>query len=181
MTVRVPVVPYDEMHPVERVIAAVRRARVMPEQRPGKSEQSVQSPPDFMDAVTKRFGAMDFDLAADENNTQVDKYFFSEKDDSLAQNWNDIEGKNAWLNPPYSDIKPWVKKCSEVHNKNLNIFVLIPASVGSNYFADYIFGKALVLFLSPRMTFVNHVNPYPKDLLLVIYGQTPGFECWRWK
>ncbi len=60
--------------------------------------------------------------------------------------------------------------------------MLIPASVATNWFADEIHGCALVLPIRPRLTFVGHQHPYPKDLMLCVYNLgAPGFEPWRWK
>lgn len=114
--------------------------------------------------------------------------------DSLSQDWRQITGGNSFLNPEYSNIEPWAKKCAEtfgVFDQNYKgpsivdinpILLLIPAAVGSNYFKDYIDYKAAVKFLSPRMTFKGHKDPYPKDLILAVYGMgATGYECWRWK
>jgi hypothetical protein len=104
--------------------------------------------------------------------------------DSLNQNWNDIpkDGGIWWLNPEYSNIDPWANKCYETTKGSSypTIAFLIPASVGTNYFFDYIDGKAAVKFLNPRLSF-DGIAPYPKDLLLAVYGLEPGYECWKWK
>jgi hypothetical protein len=41
---------------------------------------------------------------------------------------------------------------------------------------------ALVLGLSPRLTFVGCPTPYPKDLMLSVFCESwIGFDVWRWK
>lgn len=42
--------------------------------------------------------------------------------------------------------------------------------------------KAMVLGLSPRLTFKGEKDPYPKDLMLSVYGQAySGFDTWNWR
>ena len=107
--------------------------------------------------------------------------------DSLLGAWWALPPGLLWLNPPYANIAKWTEKCARWRAveagaaSEQRIALLVPASVGSNWFAEHVDGKALVIFLRPRLTFVGHVDPYPKDLLLAIYGLPPGYECWRWR
>jgi phage N-6-adenine-methyltransferase len=157
----------------------VTASRFMPEQKPGRSVQEVGTPREFLDAVERRFGSLDWDLAADGSN-HVTPYWFGPgsryEQDSLTAHW--AAGYFSWLNPPYGNIAPWARKCAFA---GMRIAFLVPASVGSNWFAEHVDGKALVLFLRPRLTFVGHTQSYPKDLILAMYGEKPGYECWRWK
>ena len=57
---------------------------------------------------------------------------------------------------------------------------LVPAAVGSNWFRDYVDGKALVLLLNGRLSF-DGAGPYPKDCILCLYGIEPGYEVWSWR
>lgn len=86
-----------------------------------------------------------------------------------------------WLNPPYSNIGPWAKKCAEESALGARILFLVPASVGSNWFRDFVFKKSLVLFLNDRIKFVGAEYVYPKDCIIAAYGfGEPGFEMWGW-
>ena len=49
------------------------------------------------------------------------KRWFSQADDGLAQDWG---GALVWMNPPFSNARPWVDKFIE----NRNGIVLVPAS-----------------------------------------------------
>lgn len=160
----------------------------MPKQKPGKSEQSVQAPSDFMQAIGHGWGSPVFDLASDSKNTQAPS-FFSEQDDSLKQDWTKLKGV-LWLNPPYADIGPWVEKCYKTAKawdpdlQDRRILVLIPAAVGTNYWHEWVHNKCEVSFLRPRLTFVGHKHPYPKDLVLLNYSSAfwlSGYETWKWK
>lgn len=147
----------------------------------GRSKQDYGTPPEFLSKVYRRLGihGFDWDLAASPENS-VAPFLFTEEDNSLIQDWDECYGW-LWLNPPFANIEPWVKKASEC--KESKIALLVPASVGANWWRDYVHNKAHVLFLNGRLTFVGETQPYPKDCALLIY--TPyvkgGYEVWNWR
>lgn len=157
--------------------------RVMPAQKPGRSKQDYGTPWEFIRAVEKRFGELHIDLAASAANTKAPTWY-GEDLDSFSVNWGVHSHHRMWLNPPFGRIEPWAFNCeyfSKVLSSSGRIFFLTPASVGSNWFAQYVHRKALVLALSPRLTYEGCDTPYPKDCLLSCYGEDPGFDVWRWK
>lgn len=159
-------------------------SRTMPRQRPGKSEQTVETPPEFLAAVLQKLDIEEFaiDLAATRENSKGRQFVAGADPSRPATNWTRSIpiGEYAWLNPPYSDIRPWVQKAYECQRP---VVVLVPASVGSNWWRDWVHEKALVLFLNGRIQFVGHTAGYPKDLALLLYGTgiEPGYDIWRWK
>lgn len=154
----------------------------MPKQKPGKSEQVVCTPPEFLKALKHRLAIDEFiiDLAADEMNTVAASYY-DEADDSLTLSW----AFDGWgfCNPPYSHIEPWVKKAYEEAQTGAKVAMLLPASVGSNWWANWVIGKAYVTFLNGRITFIGHKSPYPKDLVVLLYAPfLDGGSCvWSWQ
>lgn len=152
-----------------------------PAQRPHRSKQDYGTPTDFLAAVVARFGPLSWDLAASPSNA-VCYHHFSEADDSLSRSW-ELQG-NLWLNPPFARIEPWARKCRESTGPARRILLLVPASVGSEWFARDVHGHALVLALRPRLTFVGCDACYPKDLMLSVYSTAlsdrPAFDTWRW-
>lgn len=160
-----------------------------PKQKPGKSKQDYQTPKEFLEKVKKRFQIKDFsiDLAASCDNTVASKYY-TITDNALTQPWcvNGI----AWCNPPYDNITPWVKKAYNESrpDKYQKILMLLPASVGSNWFRDFVFEKAPVLFLNGRLAFMKD-HPtwlYPKDTMLLEWGYQKEccgqwFSLWDWR
>lgn len=154
----------------------------MPTQKPGKSEQIVCTPPELLEAIKARLHIHSFamDLAASNENS-VSHQCYTEAEDAIIQDWV-FNGWN-WCNPPFSDIEPWVAKAAKESLKGAQTIMLVPASVGSNWWKEYVETYSYQSFLSPRVTFVGHIHPYPKDLALLFY--TPwgfiGHECWRWK
>lgn len=155
-----------------------------PVQKPGRSKQDYGTPMAFIHAVEDRFGSLRFDLACTSENCKAPAgYYFDEGVDSLKQEWaKDWTDGNLWLNPPFGDIAPWAAKChAESQKRRGAIFLLTPASIGSNWFAEHVHRKARVLGLSPRMSFEGTTAPYPKDLMLSIFGLAfGGFDVWRW-
>ncbi len=170
----------------------------MPDQCPATSRQDYETPADFLEAVARRFGPLEVDLAC---GLSEQLGLFGHNDtrkapigccypvvDSLAESFSWAErydGSTMWLNPPFRKMRPWVKKTSEqsaILTSGL-ILVLSPACVATNWFEDHVYRRALVLPLLPRLTFVGEKDPFPKDLMLSVYGPnvTPGFELWRWK
>lgn len=145
----------------------------------GNSKQDYATPWEFIRAVEARFGMITLDLAADKHNAKSTRYI-SKRQDSLKQQWRQRSGL-LWLNPPYADIAPWAKKCAVEHAAGARIALLVPASVGANWFAEYVHGHALWLGLHPRIVFQGEKQGYPKDLILAIYSDATGFEPWRWK
>ena len=170
----------------------------MPAQNPTTSEQTVTTPWEFIDAVEARFGKLTFDLAADKANTRIRARstaysHFSAQEDALSKTWMGLG--NMWLNPPFSrpPIAKWAAKCVAEINRSRaenignidRILMLTPASVGANWFWDYVWGNATVIMLSPRLTFEGHSDPYPKDLMLSVFGgfgtHDKTIERWQWK
>jgi len=153
-------------------------SRKVPIQKPGRSETVVVTPENFMTAVKRFLGIKEFawDLAALPENTKAEKYYTPE-DDALSQVWS-YQGW-GWLNPPYDNITPWVKKCYE---SNMHVAMLVPASVGSNWWRDYVEDCARIYFLNGRIQFVGHTAGYPKDLALLLYGVIPELgRSWDWR
>lgn len=153
----------------------------MPRQKPGRSVQAVQTDPRLIAAVERRFGHLVLDLAASAENTQA-PYYFDEDDDSLRDecDWNAAPVGNRWLNPPFADIAPWAAKCWAYGRPGNKTFLHVPASTGANWFRDYVDGKALVMLLNGRVTYVGHTTCYPKDCIVAVYGMEPGYEVWDW-
>lgn len=155
---------------------------VMPLQKPGSSRQDYQTPPEFYKALCVKLGVSQcvIDLAASRDNSLCANYY-NKEEDALTQSWS-FEGW-AYCNPPFGDIAPWVEKAYVESQKGAHVAMLLPASVGSNWYANWGHGKAHVLFVSPRLTFVGCEAPYPKDVMVLLYMKyvRGGYECWNWR
>ncbi len=160
----------------------------MPRQKRGDSRQDYETPNELLDAVRDRLSITQFsaDLAASEDNAKANLYF-TEEQDSLKQSWHSVSlssfDKWCWLNPPFANIEPWVKKAAEESFLGAHIATLVPASVGANWWREWVEAYAYVSFLNGRVTFDGCTTPYPKDCAILLY--TPwgftGSECWNWR
>ena len=154
----------------------------------GKSKQDVGTPREFIDAVEQRFGPISVDLAATAGNKVCHLYIGPDADeqrfrDSLAVNWKNLfRYPVRWLNPPFGNVTPWVKKCAECRLMSSWTLLLVPASVGSKWWDTHVRGKSMRFILNPRIRFVGHKDQYPKDLALCAFGYgVNGEVLWRWK
>jgi phage N-6-adenine-methyltransferase len=161
-----------------------------PKQQKYRSKQDYATPEAFIAAVKARLGIEDFvcDLAADASNAKAPHYFTEEMDAlDPKSNWALAIGNQwGWLNPPFSNIKPWAEKCAAtVKNSDASIAFLVPAAVGANWFRDYVWGQdARVLFLNGRLAFMPDKPKwlYPKDCMLVLYHRwNAGCDLWNWR
>lgn len=142
-------------------------------------KQNYATPADFMSAVHSRFGIPAFDLAASAENTKAPS-FFSEEDDALTKDWRVLRSDgHMWLNPPYRNIKVWANRCALAGSK---ILFLVPASIGSEWYATWVHPFANTIALRGRITFEGCTTPFPKDCILADYGgPAGGFEVWDWR
>ena len=162
----------------------------MPAQKPHKSKQDYGTPWELIRAVEARWGKLFLDLAAlDDGSNAKAPAWFGESDDYLTQKLTPGLGLPddalCWCNPPFANIAPWARKWAADAALGARIIALVPASIGSEWFAAHVYRKALVVALRPRLTFEGCSDPYPKDCMLLVYGQRGGngglFEAWRWK
>lgn len=143
----------------------------------GKSKQVVATPPRFVRAVEYKLKErFTWDLAATHENFKAPNYF-SKGENSFLQKWHKLKGL-LWLNPEYDDIESWAAKSFIESCQGARIVMLVPASVGSNWFRDYIHEKTRTIFVNGRIVFLGSTQGYPKDLILACFGFRPGFEIW---
>lgn len=144
-----------------------------------RNDGAYRTPDDFRAAVVGRFGAPDIDLACDESN-RFGPVGYTVADNALIQPWTTPDGCYGWLNPPYGSIGEWARRCAE---SRANILLLVPASIGANWYRDWVYPYAKTIALNGRMSF-DGKNPYPKDLMLCQYAANVvprSLEIWDWK
>jgi phage N-6-adenine-methyltransferase len=151
-----------------------------------KSRQDIGTPPEFIEAIARRFGPVVFDLAANSDNAVCEDYYGpgSICENSLVVPWS-FNGRarlgNWYLNPPFANIAPWAEKCSHYWERRGFLFLLVPSARGSNWFQQHVKSFAQVMDLTDRIQFVGQSCKYPKDLLLAVYGfGFVGNSAWHW-
>lgn len=154
-----------------------------------ESKQDHATPPQFLGAVQRQFGCrFTLDLAALPENRKCDR-FFSPEFDSLGQDWKSVleagadpfmdEDCAAWLNPPFRGVDPWMEKCKAEAAKGCRIVTLTLASLGTGWYRDHVHGQGYTLVLQKRMVFLGQKDPFPKELMLTLWGfGLTGFGFW---
>lgn len=137
--------------------------------RRGKSEQAVSTPWEFVQPVEKRFGSLQVDLAATADNAKA-PFWITPEEDSFAVDWHKFNDGLLWLNPEFDDVAPWVRKCAYEAKRGAHILLLCRASVDANWWWDYVYGRAVIYTLTPRIKFVGQITGYPSPLNLCTYN-----------
>jgi DNA (cytosine-5)-methyltransferase 1 len=156
------------------------------------SKQDWRTPPEFIAAVEHRFGPIMIDLAAsDGDECKPLVAHITPDEDSLAMSWPTARHNAGvyWLNPPFSEIAPWAKKCAawcEVAAPGVVLAFLVPASVDAEWWQESVRGRAIVFALKSRIRFIGAKDGYPKPLALCVfdprYPRTPSsVHLWDWK
>ena len=87
--------------------------------------------------------------------------------------WNKIGGGyTVWCNPPYSQIKKWVRKCYyEGHKPNTTVVLLVPSRTDVWWYQNYVLHRAEVRFIKGRLRFIGPgaIANAPFPSALVIY------------
>lgn len=137
--------------------------------------------PSHFDIWSKRFGGFTLDVAAAAHNTKCERYFTRE-DNGLDQPW---AGERVWMNPPYSDIEPWMVKAWEEWPRTRGIVALLPANrteqtwwqrhieprrdrAGSPLTIEFLPGR--LRFLKPGQNLVGPNQRPPFGCLLAIWA-----------
>ncbi|WP_327621909.1 phage N-6-adenine-methyltransferase [Pseudocitrobacter sp. MW920760] len=89
----------------------------------------------------------------------------------------------AWLNPPYSDITPFVKKAAAESANQIGTVMLVPADTSVGWFKEAIQTASEVRFITAgRLAFINPVTGKPvsgnnKGSMLIIWRPYPRTHC----
>lgn len=159
------------------------QSRTGPTINRGKGNNNAATPWKFIGAVEEKFGPLTVDLAASDTNHKA-KLWITEAENSLVQGWNApswrifAEGQQPllYLNPPFTNITPWARKCAEEVQLGARILLLVPGSIGANWLWDWVMPYADVYSVG-RMVFDDCwdkdgkliTTVYPKDLILCHY------------
>ena len=96
--------------------------------------------------------------------------------DGLQIEWNG----NIYINPPYSNIEPFIRKgIDEIKaNRATKCVYLIPIRSDTKYWHDLVLKYASeIRFVKGRLNFNESKSPAPFPCVLVIFDQTLNGEC----
>lgn len=158
-----------------------------PKHNKGKSKQDFQTPPEFLDALKSHLDIDEFtiDLAASADNKIAPLYYDIANSALVPDHPWQVPDRKGWAfcNPPFANIAPWVEKASFEAQEGAQIAMLLPASVGANWWADWVHNIAHVLLLNGRIQFVGATDAYPRDCAILLYSRLipAGYSVWAWK
>lgn len=122
-----------------------------------------ETPDEFFQDLDEEFH-FDLDACATDDNHKCSNYFTKDQD-GLLQNWG---GHTVWCNPPYSNVKGWMRKCYyEGHRPNTTVVALVFAKTDTRWWWNYVQHKCEIRFVKGRLKFGGKDNaPYPSALLI---------------
>ena len=91
------------------------------------------TPSEVVAWMESEYGDYDIDAAASKENSVCEK-FYSKETNCLKRWWG--SNKHIWLNPPYSNITPFVKKAIEQMEHNNQIDILLPCDTSTGWFYE---------------------------------------------
>ena len=110
----------------------------------GKSTWSDQwaTPPEFFAALDAEFG-FTLDACAQPWSAKCTRFYAS---GGLDVEWT---GQRAvWLNPPYSNIGPWLAKAHDAASWGAVIVALVPCTPDRKWWAEYVEGRCEVRYVT---------------------------------
>lgn len=142
-----------------------------------------RTPPALFACLNAEF-CFQLDAAAAPHNALCRKFITAEQN-TLETTWGDylsIPGY-VWLNPPYSDITPFVKKAATESANQIGTVMLVPADTSVGWFKEAIQTASEVRFITAgRLAFINPVTGKPvsgnnKGSMLIIWHPYPRTHC----
>lgn len=142
-----------------------------------------RTPPALFACLNAEF-CFQLDAAAAAHNALCRKFITAEQN-TLETPWADylsIPGY-VWLNPPYSDITPFVKKAATESANQIGTVMLVPADTSVGWFKEAIQTASEVRFITAgRLAFINPVTGKPvsgnnKGSMLIIWHPYPRTHC----
>ena len=142
-----------------------------------------RTPPALFASLDAEF-CFQLDAAAAPHNALCRKFITAEQN-TLEMPWADylsIPGY-VWLNPPYSDITPFVKKAAAESANQIGTVMLVPADTSVGWFKEAIQTASEVrLITAGRLAFINPVTGKPvsgnnKGSMLIIWRPYPRTHC----
>lgn len=119
---------------------------------------------------------------SDDWETPIETYFELEKEFNFnfdpcpykhdLDKWDGLEiewKERNFINPPYSQVKHWIKKGYEESLKGKLCVFLVPARTDTRWFHEYVYNKAEIRFIKGRLKFSGHKNSAPFPSMIIIF------------
>lgn len=145
-----------------------------------------RTPAEIFAALNAEF-IFQLDAAASEKNALCSLYI-TEHENCLTTDWAQAMGYGkgyVWLNPPYNDIGPFIRKAADQKKwSSVGCVMLVPSDTSVGWFREAIETASEVRFITAgRLAFINPVTGKPvsgnnKGSALIIWHPYPrSGEC----
>lgn len=143
-----------------------------------------RTPPELFAALDVEFDFV-LDAAADEHNALCE-HFINEEQDTLKISWEWMVPRRGyvWMNPPYSNPLPFVKKAAHEHfYHHIGCVMLLPADTSVSWFSEIVKSAQEVRFITAgRLAFISSETSKPvagnnKGSLLAIWHTEKRGPC----
>ncbi|WP_338637010.1 phage N-6-adenine-methyltransferase [Erwinia persicina] len=152
---------------------------------PAEHKDAWRTPPEIFHALNAEFCFV-LDAAASCTNALC-IHFITEVQNTLETPWSDVMPDipgYAWLNPPYSNVGPFVKKAAaENKERGTGVVMLLNADTSVGWFRDAISTAHEVRFITGgRLAFLSAETGKPvsgnnKGQMLIIWHPWPRVRC----
>lgn len=101
------------------------------------------------------------DAAADEYNAKCALYLT----DGLAFNWADVcpPGMWVWNNPPFSDVRPWVKQWIRCAESGRGVVSIVNSQTGATWYHEAMEAASELRLSLGRVAFIHPVTGRPVE------------------
>jgi len=149
------------------------------------------TPKELFKTLDREFGFV-LDVAANRHNRKCARYFgpdhpVAANRDGLAAPW---APHTCWLNPPFSDLAPWLSKAWRESKKGATVVALVPGDTSTRWWAEHAMRAQEIRFLiGSRVEFIPppdikaSSNTGPTTLLVyrpMLKRTRPITVYWSW-
>lgn len=124
----------------------------------------------FHDALGGRFG---LDPAAGAEPIEIAETRYTQTENGLAQSW---DAETVWLNPPYSDLTPWMQKTVAEMKRDDGpslVLSLLPGNTSTTWFQEYAATSTYLCLVNGRLQFAGTDGSAPFASILCAFGDVP--------
>ena len=126
----------------------------------------------FHDAISGRF---DLDPAAGAEPIRIANERYTREDDGLTGPWH---GERVWLNPPYSDPEPWLRKVTTELRRDGEkspqlVLALLKGDTSTGWFHNYVTRASYLCLVDHRVSFHGADGTPNFPSILAAFGDVP--------
>jgi len=117
-------------------------------------------------------GRFSLDPCSGAEPTPIAETRFTKEDNGLAQDWSGHD--TVFVNPPYSDLKTWLKKVAREASRDIDapelIMCLLPGNTSTQWFQKYAAQSDYLCLIEGRLTFHGTDRNAPFASILTVFA-----------